>query len=306
MLSYDVLMQRALLDLGGTRQDPLTRKLVSNGLPGVEFLDDLSNVNRMFYNLIVYPFFKIANLTGHSPDFMRIDGNPEGFGSIYNYRIGQVDVIAERLCKGGLIDQALTIGSGWDLRSLALSKSYHSVSFIELDRPEQIEKKAMGCKTAGIKLDPITSIASTLDSAVAVRELRDRIDMSKRTLIVMEGVSMYLDPSVMAEILFILRDLPKGSELVGDFVVWADSTSPDSLCCIRSCGSCVGRCCGKAFSTNVLNLLGEPLKFTLSATTKSCTETLAAYVDHTTGNTLKLADPQEVFIGVFTRIVHNV
>jgi len=294
ILGYDTLLQRWLLHICGARGDPHSELILENGVPGVEYFKELPNVNfHLIYYGLIRPFTYISELTGYTPDFMRTDPDPTGIGSLYNTRMNYIDEIVEKNFKNGIIKQILIIGAGWDFRGVATKMSYPDIKVVEVDIPKMIDVKKDICQEKGIKYSQnVETVPIELKSKSDVKELRNHIDMDNKTLIILEGVSVFLKGEVNEGLLELLRDLPGGSELVADYWIKESWTWWNVL----------SKRWGKMLLKMIMKMIGEPIKFELTLCGESATTTIDSFVKYATRDQVEVIESEDIYIGVLTRI----
>jgi len=275
ILGYDTLLQRWLLHIFGARGDPHSCLILENGVPGIEYINNL------------------PKLTGYVPDFMRTEPDPKGPSALYITRIVYIDGIVETGTKNGDIEQLLVIGAGWDFRGLNTAMAYPNITVIEVDTPKMVEVKLDICREKGIKYgENVTTIPLVLKSKSDLTELRSRIDMKKKTLIILEGVSVFLTGEVNEAIIELLRDLPGGSELVADY--WIKEKWSWSIWCRARWGKFILR--------KIMDLIGRPILFDLSRFGGSATLTIDSFARYAAADLVEVIEAEDTYIGVLARI----
>jgi len=292
IICYDTLSLRWLLDLVGARKDAKTSKMMEHGWPGVEYFRDLPNVNfHLTYYGLLRPFTYISELSGYVPDMMRVDPDPTGFCALYTTRMMYIDGVVEKGAKNGDIEQLLVLGTGWDFRGLNTSIAFPNVTVIELDTPKMIEVKSACCRECGIKYEEnVTTISLELNTKADLTELRSRIDMRKKTMIVLEGVSVFLNGEVNEAIIELLRDLPGGSELVADY--WIKEPCSWMFWSQRY---------GKSVLRTMMRVIGEPAAFELPKI-KDLDESVSLFVKHCASDEIEVVEATDIFVGALVKL----
>jgi methyltransferase (TIGR00027 family) len=122
------------------------------------------------------------------------------------------------------VEQVLIVGAGFDSRVLRFAVKLDGRPVFEVDLPDIIKTKAQQlddlCRTSArrrpVQVPVILGVEELSGPLIAAGFCRDR-----RTLLIMEGVLMYLPRSTARTCLEELSSLaPAGSELIADFWSW--------------------------------------------------------------------------------------
>jgi len=118
------------------------------------------------------------------------------------------------------IEQLVILGAGYDTRAYRIDGLKENVKVFEVDHPG----------TQGVKIEKLKELFGSLPDHVeyASVDFEEEIlgenlfnrgyDPSKKTLFVMEGLTMYIPPEAVFEILsFIVKDSGKGSAVIFDY-----------------------------------------------------------------------------------------
>ena len=152
-----------------------------------------------------------------------MDDDREAYAGFFyvNARTRHVDDQLKAAARAG-VTQVVVLGSGFDSRAYRFHDAYPKVMFFEIDLPPTIRaKQSVVIRTFG-KLPPYVSYvpvdfdAQTLDSELPAAGY----DSTKKSLFIVEGVTMYVDlAGDEATLEFIRRHSPTGSRLVFDYVL---------------------------------------------------------------------------------------
>jgi len=123
---------------------------------------------------------------------------------------GQFEAFAHRktLCErqvregiGGGATQILVLGAGYDTMGWRLAPEFSGVNFFEIDHPATARLKARGIETMGQR-DNLCLIAEDLGERklVDVLKTNELWDQSARTVIIAEGLVMYLPPEAVQDL----------------------------------------------------------------------------------------------------------
>jgi methyltransferase (TIGR00027 family) len=124
-----------------------------------------------------------------------------------------------RQCLNDGFEQVVLLGAGYDSRFLRLPE-FHSAKIYELDLySTQVIKKSMTLKLLGSLPRNVTyvSIDFSRDS-IALKLLNAGFQKHKKTLIIWEGVTLFLNQDILEKTLGRLADLCVGNRIVFDFV----------------------------------------------------------------------------------------
>jgi len=103
---------------------------------------------------------------------------------------------------GAGVTQVSVLGAGYDTMAWRLAPEFPCVNFFEIDHPATARLKAKGVEAMGQR-DNLCLIPEDLGKRklVDVLQANDRWDESARTVIVAEGLLMYLAPEAVRELL---------------------------------------------------------------------------------------------------------
>ncbi len=203
--AYKPLGARWLFDRTGARPDPAVGPLMA-ALPGGRTL-----------GLLMAPSLIAARVSGYEPFFMRYPVQlPSSVVEMFAHRTAFVDeALASAL---GGVEQVVVLGAGWDTRAWTLAPAA-GVRVFEVDAPATQRVKRDALERAGLDLGGVTLVTVDFNTDPWIdRLLEEGFDPARRTFVVWEGVSYYLEPDAVADTLRWVRDLPAGSGIVFDYL----------------------------------------------------------------------------------------
>lgn len=118
-------------------------------------------------------------------------------------------------------DQILIFGAGFDSRGIRFAHLNKKTHIFELDAPVTQEAKINQLKKRGVEVDPnITFISIDFNNeSLEDKLLTSGFTKNKKTLFILEGLTMYLDPEAIESTFNIIDQLAgAGSEVVFDYV----------------------------------------------------------------------------------------
>jgi methyltransferase (TIGR00027 family) len=104
--------------------------------------------------------------------------------------------------------QVIVLGAGFDTLCLRLASQYRHVSFIEIDHPNTQALKVQSLSKRGMRPDNLNFISNDFmeKDLSAVLQDSEGIDKKMPTLIIAEGVLMYLSEQVVENLFNTFRD----------------------------------------------------------------------------------------------------
>ncbi|KPA15558.1 hypothetical protein MHK_004243 [Candidatus Magnetomorum sp. HK-1] len=150
--------------------------------------------------------------------------------ALYNFRLPGIyeahlcrthyfDYIIKNELNDGNVEQLLILGAGLDTRAYRFSKFYNRVQFFEVDHPATIEFKQKRLAEAQIDCKHVTFITVDFETENTQDKLILKgFDRSKRTIVLWEGVTMFLDKDTVANMLQFVASLGKKSSILFDYV----------------------------------------------------------------------------------------
>ena len=122
------------------------------------------------------------------------------------------------------VERVVVVGAGFDTLALRLAPQFPQVEFVEIDHPAtQLQKRT------AIARDPQyfagTNNLSFISANLGVERLPESINDGKRTLIIAEGVLMYLAPTTVDQLFAALGRSRSPIRLVFSFMTqWDDGS----------------------------------------------------------------------------------
>ena len=125
----------------------------------------------------------------------------------YALRKLQLERFAEESLKRGA-RQVIVLGAGFDTLCLRLTSQYRRVSFIEIDHPDTQALKVLSLSERGKQPDNLNFISNDFmeKDLSAVLQDSEGIDNKAPTLIIAEGLLMYLSETVVRNLFNTMRD----------------------------------------------------------------------------------------------------
>jgi methyltransferase (TIGR00027 family) len=127
--------------------------------------------------------------------------------------------------------QVVILGAGWDTRAYGLLKGQGATIF-EVDAPATQTVKLAAIDKTGIDASHATFVACDFNHHSWLEALQKHgFDPSQRTIVLWEGVSMYLEDHAIHSTLRAVSNLPTGSRIAFDFLSreWLEETWPGKL-----------------------------------------------------------------------------
>lgn len=152
-----------------------------------------------------------------------MNSNPEAYAGFFyvNARTRHIDARLEQAAAAGAA-QVVVLGAGYDSRAYRFHARFPKIEFFEVDLPATIDAKknavrrVLGVLPAHVHYAPIDFNTQTLDSVLSVAGY----DPAKRTLFILEGVTMYIaEAGVAATLDFISKHSVSGSRVVYDYIL---------------------------------------------------------------------------------------
>jgi methyltransferase (TIGR00027 family) len=132
-----------------------------------------------------------------------------------------IDEALERAIAAG-VTQVLILGAGLDSHAYRCRELLSRARVFELDRPTTLEyKRRRVNEVLGGAPENLTYVPLDLEEPISASLARHGYDLSRRTFILMEGVSMYLPEAALRTTLQFIASHVLGSSLVFDFATRA-------------------------------------------------------------------------------------
>jgi methyltransferase (TIGR00027 family) len=114
-------------------------------------------------------------------------------------------------------DQVVILGAGWDTRAYGLLKG-EEVTIFEVDAPATQTVKLSAIDKTGLDASHVTFVSCDFNRQNWLDALKEKgFDPDKRTFILWEGVTMYLEEQAIQSTLRTVSTLPEGSSIAFDF-----------------------------------------------------------------------------------------
>ncbi|HTX61874.1 MAG TPA: SAM-dependent methyltransferase, partial [Methanobacterium sp.] len=142
---------------------------------------------------------------------------------MYEYVIARTKFIDSLFQKAieSEFEQILIFGAGFDSRSVRFAKLSKKTKIYELDAPVTQNAKISQLKNRGIAINP-NSIFIPVDfnkESVGKKLLESGFKKNQKSLFVLEGLTMYLDPVAVEDTFRLINEFAgEGSEVVFDYV----------------------------------------------------------------------------------------
>lgn len=213
--TYEPFSIRLLYELLGRRPDPAARKLAPK----------LPATNPLVLATLYYPIAWIVRLSGFQPDALNYPLQEfREFRHSMAARTQFIDGALEEFVGAG--DQVVILGAGWDTRCYSLLRDKQA-SLFEVDAPATQAVKRRGLERAGIDIRGVSFVPCDFNEQDWLAALESSgFSPGRRTIIVWEGVTMYLPEAVIEKTLAHVASLAAGSRLVCDVFVeeWIQNT----------------------------------------------------------------------------------
>lgn len=204
--TYEPFNGRLLYHLSGSRPDAAALQL-AGGLPAT---------NRVFMGLLVRPIVWASRISGYRPVLLEYPPPwPTPMSAMIGARCEFLDkAMLDHISAG---DQVVILGAGWDTRAYGLLKS-QEVMIFEVDAPATQAVKLAAIEKTGLDASHVTFVSCDFNRQSWLEALQNHgFDTAKRTFILWEGVTMYLEEHAIQSTLRAVSTLPKGSRIAFDF-----------------------------------------------------------------------------------------
>lgn len=152
-----------------------------------------------------------------------IDRDPQMYAGYFyvNARTHHIDDALRRSVLSGAT-QVVVLGAGYDSRAYRYAKTHPQLKFFEVDLPEtQAVKREKVQRIVG----SVASYATFVPIDFNSQSLKDVLipagfDVRAKSLFILEGVSMYIEPAgTAASLEFVARNAAPGSQIVFDYLL---------------------------------------------------------------------------------------
>jgi methyltransferase (TIGR00027 family) len=213
--TYEPFNGRLLYHLSGSRPDAAALQL-AGGLPAT---------NRVFMGLLVRPIVWASRISGYRPVLLDYPPpRPTPMSAMIAARCEFLDkAMLDHVSSG---DQVVILGAGWDTRGYGLLKGQEMMTF-EVDAPATQAVKLAAIDKTGLDASHVTFVSCDFNRQSWLEALQNYgFDPAKRTFILWEGVTMYLEEHAIQGTLRAVSTLPAGSRIAFDFLSreWLEET----------------------------------------------------------------------------------
>jgi methyltransferase (TIGR00027 family) len=213
--TYEPFNGRLLYHLWGSRPDAAALQL-AGGLPAT---------NRVSLALLIRPIVWVSRITGYMPAILEYPPpRPTPISALIGARCEFLDkAIFDRVSAG---DQVVILGAGWDTRAYGLLRG-KEVKIFEVDTPATQAVKLSAIEKTGLDASHVTFVFCDFNRQSWLDALKENgFEPNKRTFILWEGVTMYLEEHAIQSTLQTVSALPKGSAIAFDFISreWLEDT----------------------------------------------------------------------------------
>lgn len=206
MTAIEVINGRWTMHFFGMREDEATARLAAA----------LPNTSLLGLKLSLFPLWLKYKISGQQALYPRM---PEpGAEAVLDLVVGRT-LYFDSIIEGATeqVEQFVTLGAGYDTRAYGALRD-KGISFFELDQPNVQKHKRAMLSAAGIAFDHATfvEIDFTKDRAME-RLVESGFDVSKKTLFLWEGVTLYLSETEVRAAMHDIRSTAcAGSLLLAD------------------------------------------------------------------------------------------
>jgi methyltransferase (TIGR00027 family) len=201
---------RLILHLAGTRKDQAAHALAGH----------LPVFNKLVNLLIIKTLWLACKISGYKGSIFAFPvPRPSKTLTFMNHRTEFFDdAIKNSLTrKENPAQQFVVLGSGYDTRCYDLPEGVQAKCF-EVDMAPTLNSKIAGLDAAGIPRDHVTFVETDFNQQTWLEALiKSGFDNSLTTLVLWEGVTMYLTEEAVRDTLKLFSALPSGSEITFDY-----------------------------------------------------------------------------------------
>ena len=239
LTAIEVINARWTMHVFGMRDDEPTARLAAA----------LPNTSLIGLWLCLFPLWLKAKISGRIALYPRKpDPGSETLADLIVVRTLYFDRLIERL--SGTVEQVVIMGAGYDTRAYGGLRG-RSLGLFELDQSNVQDHKRETLKKAGIDTGHMNFVSVDFETESFMQRLVESgFDVSKKTLFLWEGVTLYLSETDVRMTLRDIRDtVTAGSVILAD--VYAERLIDYG---------------GKGWRKSTLDLTGENVKFGLNFT----------------------------------------
>jgi methyltransferase (TIGR00027 family) len=234
LLGFPFYMVPILLSrkkVSGTTYEPFNGRLLyhlSDSRPdtaALQLAGWLPATNRVFMGLLVRPIIWASRISGYKPVFLEYPPpRPTPMSAMVGARCEFLDkAMIDHVSTG---DQVVILGAGWDTRAYGLLKG-QNVMIFEVDAPATQAVKLAAIDKAGLDASHVTFVSCDFNRQSWLEALQNNsFNPAKRTFILWEGVTMYLEEHAIQSTFRAVSTLPAGSRIAFDFLSreWLEET----------------------------------------------------------------------------------
>ena len=204
--AYEPLGARVVLDAVAARPDPAARPLLSA----------LPTSSAVGAAMVFGPTLLALRASGYRPGFATYPVElPSSVMTLMSHRTQFLDAAIEAALDR--VEQVAILGAGWDTRAVGMLRGV-GIRVFEVDTPATQAVKRAGMERAGLDDAEVTYVAVDFNRERWLERLRDEgWDSGKRSFVLWEGVTYYLDAEAAAATLRAVGDLAPGSEVAFDY-----------------------------------------------------------------------------------------
>ena len=179
----------------------------------------LRNPDQLAQRLCPRPF----ELRDYASAREQFDAEPESWAGYYyvNARTHHIDASVERAVRDGAT-QVVILGAGFDSRAYRMHAAHPALQFYEVDLPAVIAAKKQRLAQAFIVPHERVTFAAVDFDRQTLDEVLPRLgyDRQRKTLFILEGVTMYISEAGSAATFdFVRRHSARGSRIVYDYLL---------------------------------------------------------------------------------------
>ena len=203
--AYEPYGARLAYHLLGFREDPAAYNL-AYGLPAANFF---------YLYLLFYPMILTSKISGYVPAILAFDdADPDKSVSLMAIRTKFLDAaVKDRL---GGVEQLLVLGAGWDTRAYSPELPPHVRAF-EVDTAATQAIKRTALSKSGIDSSHVTFVNCDFNTESWLEKLVEcGFNPECKTLVLWEGVTMYLTEAAITKTLKAVSSLGQGSLIAFD------------------------------------------------------------------------------------------
>ena len=143
-----------------------------------------------------------------------------GLTAHYALRKKHIENLVVRSLKDKDLVQVVIVGCGFDTLAIRLHREYPDVRFFELDGEKLISRKERALRQCGVPADNLHFLKLSDNTDAIKRSLAECPDFStvKKTLFLIEGVLMYLEPAQVTALFKLFGDFSRENKVIFTFL----------------------------------------------------------------------------------------